>query len=216
MKLHKTVAGLAALTAIGLIASACGDDSSSSSSESTSSSATSKPSANLKGTLTASGATFPQAFYQEAIADFTAINKGVTINYGGGGSGKGRTDLQTQVVDFAGSDGLVAEADKAKYAGGEFLYFPTVSAPITASWSRANGPIVAPPAIEVRRVKVAFLANVDSLGALLAEVRKGVDERMLSVSEYQVAVSSDAAGYSMRVEMIFNLYFKKRDAAAAA
>ncbi len=89
------------------------------------------------------------------------------------------------------------------------------SAPGAAPTDKEPGTSVS-PAIEVRRVKVAFLANVDSLGALLAEVRKGVDERMLSVSEYQVAVSSDAAGYSMRVEMIFNLYFKKRDAAAAA
>ena len=31
--------------------------------------------------------------------------RGVTINYGGGGSGKGRQDLADQLVDFAGTDG---------------------------------------------------------------------------------------------------------------
>lgn len=81
-------------------------------------------------TLNGSGATFPKAFYEEAVAAFKAKNKAVTINYGGGGSGKGRTDLASQVVDWAGSDAIVKEADKTSYKGGAFLYFPTVVAPI--------------------------------------------------------------------------------------
>jgi phosphate transport system substrate-binding protein len=89
----------------------------------------------MTGTLNASGATFPKAFYDEAIAAFKTKAKGITINYGGGGSGKGRQDLADQVTDWAGSDGTVAEADKAKYKGGEFLYFPTVVAPITLSYN---------------------------------------------------------------------------------
>ena len=84
-------------------------------------------------TLNASGATFPMPFYEQAIANFSEQHPGVTINYAGGGSGKGRTDLQTGVVDFAGSDGLVKAEDAAKYKG-EFLYFPTVAAPITVSY----------------------------------------------------------------------------------
>ena len=71
------------------------------------------------------------------IQSFQEKNQGVTVNYGGGGSGKGRTDLQTGVVDFAGSDGLVKEEDKAKYKGA-FLYFPTVAAPITVSYKLAG------------------------------------------------------------------------------
>jgi phosphate transport system substrate-binding protein len=57
------------------------------------------------------------------------------VTYAGGGSGKGRTDLQEQLVDFAGSDGLVKTEDVAKYKGGAFLYFPTVTAPITVSYN---------------------------------------------------------------------------------
>jgi phosphate transport system substrate-binding protein len=86
-------------------------------------------------TLNASGATFPKAFYEAVIADFTKDNKEVKINYGGGGSGKGRTDLADQITDWAGSDGTVKEEDKAKFKGGEFLYFPTVVAPITVSYN---------------------------------------------------------------------------------
>lgn len=86
-------------------------------------------------TLNASGATFPKAFYEEAILDFTTMHPNITINYAGGGSGKGRTDLQEQQVDFAGSDGVVKEEDVPKYQGGEFLYFPTVSAPIAVAYN---------------------------------------------------------------------------------
>ncbi|HVW35299.1 MAG TPA: phosphate ABC transporter substrate-binding protein PstS [Acidimicrobiia bacterium] len=84
-------------------------------------------------TLNASGSTFVQPFLEQVIAAFSAKHPGVTINYGGGGSGKGRTDLQTGVVDFAGSDGLVKPEDVSKYKG-PFLYFPTVAAPITVSY----------------------------------------------------------------------------------
>jgi phosphate transport system substrate-binding protein len=92
----------------------------------------------LSGELNGSGATFPKVFYDEAIAEFAAIAPDVTVNYAGGGSGKGRTDLQEQVVDFAGTDGVVKEEDKAGYKGGEFVYVPTVVAPITVSYNLAG------------------------------------------------------------------------------
>src|SRR6266542_2519986 len=115
---------------VGLLA-ACGDD------KKDSSSGSSKGSTNETSlaatTLNASGATFPMPFYEQVIAKFAEKHSGVTINYGGGGSGKGRTDLQTGVVDWAGSDGLVKAEDVAKYKG-PFLYFPTVAAPITVSY----------------------------------------------------------------------------------
>ena len=58
----------------------------------------------------------------------------MTINYGGGGSGKGRQDLADQVVDWAGSDGVIKPEDLPKFKGGDVLYFPTVLAPITLSY----------------------------------------------------------------------------------
>ena len=57
------------------------------------------------------------------------------MEYGGGGSGKGRSDLQEQVVDFAGTDGVVKAEDVPKFKGGEFVYVPTVIAPITMSYN---------------------------------------------------------------------------------
>ena len=75
----------------------------------------------LRATLNGSGATFPKAFYEEVIAAYTEQEPDVTVNYGGGGSGTGRQNLQDGVVDFAGSDGLVKRYDVTKYKGGEFL-----------------------------------------------------------------------------------------------
>jgi phosphate transport system substrate-binding protein len=89
-------------------------------------------------TLNGSGSTFQQTFDQTAIAAFQSKSKGVTINYAGGGSGKGKTDLQSKTVDFAGTDSLVKDADVSKYQGGKFLYFPIAAAPITVSY-KLNG-----------------------------------------------------------------------------
>ncbi|HEX3474504.1 MAG TPA: substrate-binding domain-containing protein [Kofleriaceae bacterium] len=60
---------------------------------------------------------------------------GVQINYGGGGSGKGRQDLADMVVDFAGADSPYKDADLAKNKGGDVLYFPILLGPITISYN---------------------------------------------------------------------------------
>ena len=87
-------------------------------------------------TLNGSGATFPKSFYDEALAEFSGgVAPEVVVNYAGGGSGKGKTDLADQVVQWAGSDSLVKEEDIPNFKGGEFLYFPTVAAPITVSYN---------------------------------------------------------------------------------
>jgi phosphate transport system substrate-binding protein len=86
-------------------------------------------------TLNGSGATFPKPFYEQAIADFADKTPEVTVNYAGGGSGKGKKDLADQLVSWAGTDSLVKDEDKATFRGGEFLYFPTVAAPITVSYN---------------------------------------------------------------------------------
>jgi phosphate transport system substrate-binding protein len=86
-------------------------------------------------TLNGSGSTFQQTFDQTVIQGFQDANKGITVNYAGGGSGKGKTDLQSKTVDFAGTDSLVKDADVSKYQGGKFLYFPIAAAPITVSFN---------------------------------------------------------------------------------
>lgn len=86
-------------------------------------------------TLNASGSTFQKAYEEVAIVKFTAANKDIKINYGGGGSGKGRKDLGDQVVDFAGSDGLYKEAELAANKGGPVLYFPILLGGVALSYN---------------------------------------------------------------------------------
>jgi len=86
-------------------------------------------------TLNGSGSTFQKSFQEEAIEQFKKATAGVTLNYGGGGSGKGRQDLADMVVDFAGSDAAYKDADMAKIKGGEILYFPVLLGPITISYN---------------------------------------------------------------------------------
>lgn len=86
-------------------------------------------------TLNASGSTFQKAFQETAIEAFMRNHSGVKINYGGGGSGKGRQDLADMVVDFAGSDSAYKDADKAKIKGGDVLYFPVLLGSITVSYN---------------------------------------------------------------------------------
>lgn len=88
-----------------------------------------------KTTLNGSGSTLSKPYQEAAIEEFKASSKGVTVNYGGGGSGKGRQDLADMVVDFAGTDSPYKEADLAKVRGGEVLYFPILLGPITVSYN---------------------------------------------------------------------------------
>ncbi len=86
-------------------------------------------------TINGSGSTFQKPYQEVAIDAFTKANAGVKINYGGGGSGKGRQDLADQVVDFAGADSPYKDADLAKTKGGDVLYFPILLGAITVSYN---------------------------------------------------------------------------------
>ena len=89
----------------------------------------------LSGTLNGSGSSFQLTFQQTAIQNFRSIEPGMTVNYGGGGSGKGRTDLAGNVVQFAGSDSPIPAAETANFKGKTVLYFPVVIGPITVSYN---------------------------------------------------------------------------------
>jgi phosphate transport system substrate-binding protein len=86
-------------------------------------------------TLNGSGSTLSKPYQEVAIDQFRKAHKDVKINYGGGGSGKGRQDLADAVVDFAGSDSPFKEADAAKTKGGPILYFPILLSPIAVIYN---------------------------------------------------------------------------------
>ena len=133
-----TTAGVA-LVAASLALAACSSSgsggSSASGSSSSSSSGSSSSGAKLSGTLNGSGSTLQLTFQQAAIQGFKSVQPNMTVNYGGGGSGKGRTDLASGTVNYAGSDSPIPSTQASLFAGKTVLYFPVVIGPITASYN---------------------------------------------------------------------------------
>ncbi|HEY2305205.1 MAG TPA: phosphate ABC transporter substrate-binding protein PstS [Streptosporangiaceae bacterium] len=125
LRTHSAVVAGAALTAMALSLAAC----------SSSSSTGGGSGSSLSGTLNGSGSSFQLIYQQTAIQSFRSIQPGMTVNYGGGGSGKGRTDLASNVVQFAGSDSPIPSAEMANFKGKTVLYFPVVIGPITISYN---------------------------------------------------------------------------------
>jgi phosphate transport system substrate-binding protein len=137
---HGVVMAGAALAAMALSLTAC----------SSSSTTGGSSSGSLSGTLNGSGSTFQLTFQQTAIQTFKSIQPDMTVNYGGGGSGKGRTDLAGGVVQYAGSDSPIPSDEKADFKGKTVLYFPDVIGPITVSYNlsgvsslKLSGPVIA-------------------------------------------------------------------------
>jgi phosphate transport system substrate-binding protein len=147
-----TAAGVS-VAALALTLGACSSSSSSSTpsgGSSSSSSSSSGGSANLSGTLNGSGSTLQLVYEQAAISAFKSVQSGMTVNYGGGGSGKGRTDLASGVVQFAGSDSPIPAKETANFKGKTVLYYPILIAPITVSYNlsgvsnlKLSGPTIA-------------------------------------------------------------------------
>src|SRR5690242_14187492 len=138
----RRVLALTAVVVMTVIAAACSSSSSTSTSTSTGISAGATGAnidySKLTGTLNGSGSSFQDAFNQKAKSEFAKKASGVTVNYTKSGSGAGKTDLQNQVVQFAGTDSTIKDEDKPKFKGGDVLYFPTVGAPITVSFNIAG------------------------------------------------------------------------------
>jgi phosphate transport system substrate-binding protein len=136
------VAGGAVMAALAL--AACSSSSSSSTSTAPASSAASpaasggasSSAAAVSGTINASGSTFQTNFQQAAISGFKTVQPGATVNYGGGGSGAGRTALYGNTVLFAGSDSPIPASEKSKVpAGKTVLYFPVQVGPIAIAYN---------------------------------------------------------------------------------
>lgn len=85
-------------------------------------------------TVNGSGSTFQKQFQEEAIAAFAKGNPSVHINYGAGGSGKGRQDFADMVTEYACTDAPYKDSDKGSVKGGEFVYVPILLGAITISF----------------------------------------------------------------------------------
>jgi phosphate transport system substrate-binding protein len=181
----------AVVVATALSLAACSSSSSSSSPPSTSGSgaASSSSSAAVSGTLNGSGSTFQLTFQQEAIQSFKTVQSGITVNYGGGGSGKGRTDLAGGTVNFAGSDSPIPAKETANFKGKTVLYFPVAVGPITLSYNLSG---VSKLQLDAKTIAGIFQGTIKTWGdpAIKAD-NPGVS---LPSTPITLAVRSDSSG----------------------
>lgn len=81
--------------------------------------------------INGSGATFAQPLIDSCRVQFTK-ETGHDVNYGAGGSGKGRTDFANKLVDWAGSD---APYNPASLEPRGLVYAPVFAAPIAVFYN---------------------------------------------------------------------------------
>jgi phosphate transport system substrate-binding protein len=122
MRRAKAVHVIAGLVVIALVGAAC--------SSKTNNGGTSNA---FKGVaLNATGATFPQPVYEALFKTFhDSLESGAQITYGGGGSGKGISDIQSKSVDFGASDQPLSDGDQRP----GLLEIPTVLGAVTLAYN---------------------------------------------------------------------------------
>ena len=191
-----TVGVAAVATALAL--AACSSSSTSSAPSSTSS-ATSSSSAALSGTLNGSGSTFQTTYQEAAISAFKAVQSGMTVNYGSGGSGKGRSDLASGVVNYAGSDSPIPSSEMSSFNGKTVLYFPVVIGPITLSYNLSGVTSLKLTPTVIADIFQAKITNWDN--SAIASINPGVK---LPNEAITLAVRSDSSGTTQN----FTLFLK--------
>jgi len=195
----------AAAVATALSLAACSSSSSSStpassSSSSATSSASSSSSAALSGTLNGSGSTFQTTYQQAAIQAFKTVQPGMTVNYGSGGSGKGRTDLASGVVNYAGSDSPIPASEMSSFNGKTVLYFPVVIGPITLSYNLSG--LSKPLQLDPTTIANIFQGKITTWNnSAIAADNPGVT---LPSTAITIAVRSDSSGTTQN----FSLFLK--------
>jgi phosphate transport system substrate-binding protein len=191
-----TMAGVA-LAATALVLAACGSSGSGGSTSPSSSSSSS--SANLSGTLNGSGSTFQTVYQQAAIQAFKSVQPNMTVNYGSGGSGKGRTDLASGVTNYGGSDSPIPPAETANFKGKTVLYFPVFLGPITVSYNLSG---VTSLKLTPTVIADIFQAKITKWNdPAIAAINPGVT---LPSTPITIAVRSDSSGTTQN----FSLFLK--------
>jgi len=156
---------------------------------STATSGSTSTSAALSGKLDGAGSTFQLTYQQAAIQSFKSIQSGMTVNYNGVGSGTGRTDLASGVVNFAGSDSPIPSTEQANFKGKTVLYFPILIGPITLSYNLSGvSNLKLTPAV----IAQIFSGKITSWNnPAIASINPGVK---LPSQTITIAVRSDSSG----------------------
>ena len=187
----------AAAGAVAVMAALAACSSSSSSSTTTPAGGASTPasggstssSAAVSGTLNGAGSTFQLTFEQQAIQNFKSVQSGMTVNYNGVGSGTGRTDLASGVVNFAGSDSPIPSTETANFKGKKVLYFPILVGPITLSYNLSGVSNLKLTPSVIAQIFSGKITNWDN--SAITSINPGVK---LPSEPITLAVRSDSSG----------------------
>ncbi len=189
-------AGIALAAALSV--AACSSSGSSSPSSSTTPSSSSSA-GKLSGSLTGSGSTFQTVYQQSAIQAFKTIQPSMTVNYGAGGSGKGRTDLASGVVNFAGSDSTIPSAEASSFTK-TVLYFPVVIGPISLAYNLSGVSNLKLDATVIAQIFEGKITKWNN--SAITALNPGVT---LPSTPITAAVRSDSSGTTQN----FSLYLEK-------
>lgn len=84
-------------------------------------------------TIAAAGATFPLPYYNLAFKTYQTAN-GVSVTYGGIGSGGGIRSLKDKIVDFGGSDAYLSDQEIAAMPA-EVIHIPTCMGAVVMAYN---------------------------------------------------------------------------------
>ncbi len=138
-------------------------------------------------TLTGAGATFPMPLILKwADEYYNTTDGGVKVNYGGGGSGAGITQIEEMQVDFAGTDAPLSAADSSTYG---LVHIPETLGAVVVAF---NLPDVSGLKLDGDTTAKIFMKNITTWNdPAIAELNPGVslpDESIATV------VRSDSSG----------------------
>ncbi|MPZ80553.1 MAG: phosphate ABC transporter substrate-binding protein PstS [Actinophytocola sp.] len=131
------IAALVAASALAL--TACGNDPAPSGSGDSNGGGSEQ--SNLAGKLAGAGASSQEAAMQAWIAGFGSANPDVTVSYDPAGSGAGRTQFGEGAVDWAGSDAVMDDEERAaaeERCGSDAIHLPLYISPIAVVYNLDN------------------------------------------------------------------------------
>ncbi len=148
--------------------------------------------------LAAAGATFPQPFYNLIFKNYSE-KTGVTVDYGGVGSGGGIRSLKDQVIDFGATDAYLSD-DQAKEMPAEVVHIPTCIGAVVIAY---NLPEVAELKLTNANLEDIFMGDIKKWNdPKIAASNPGVKLPDLAVT---VVYRSDGSGTTF----IFSDYMTK-------
>jgi phosphate ABC transporter phosphate-binding protein len=138
-------------------------------------------------TLTGAGATFPMPLILKwADEYYNSTNHKVKINYGGGGSGAGITQIKDKHVDFAGSDAPLSATDSSTYG---LLHIPETLGPIVVAY---NEPSAVSLKLDGPTLAKIFMKNITTWNdAAISALNPGLT---LPTDQITTVVRSDSSG----------------------